>query len=159
MGLREDIEAHVDSKRPAPKEELSKTRSEYGARAVVEAFYAGLEGRAMRPLDQEPASTTRANTRPDTKAETLLTTPSGIEIKRCAVDDRGIVDVVCTAPDFGFDNPVYIVNPPLLVEDENGTIEQVVGEDELGNPIVRKYREDPVEAMVQVLTDLKEGDA
>lgn len=134
-------------------------RSEVLARAVVESFHAQVGKRPMRPVDTKFVFTSRSQEPMDLNAPTLMES-NGVAIKKCALEERGIVEVVCTAEDFAFDNPIYIVNPPLLVEDPNGTIERVVGEDELGNPITQRYREDPTQAMIDILADLKnEGGA
>lgn len=159
MTLMEEVEELAardgDAKEPGQKVD---NRAKYLAKAMVEDFHAKRENRSRRPLDSEPAQKSKANAPPNAKGPALMDL-DGIAIKRCALDERGIVEVVCESPDFTFDNPVYIVNPPLLVEDENGDIERVVGEDELGNPIVQHFREDPTQAMIDLLADLKEGDA
>lgn len=45
-----------------------------------------------------------------------------------------------------------IYNPPILVDDPNGTIGQVIGDEKTGTHI-RKLKEDPVEALKQVVAE------
>lgn len=54
------------------------------------------------------------------------------------------------------DDEVRIVNPPTLVPDPEGDVVLVVGEDDEGNPVERRYRHDPEGALVEVLAQLAE---
>jgi len=176
MSLREDVEwfAHRDSGlgehhlgphrvkedelHPPRKdlERLSKERVRYKAKAVVEAFHAKASGRLMRSLDQEPSDITYLSTTSvDLDVPTLLES-RGVEIKKCAFDFRGIVEVHCVAKDFVYDNPVYLVNPPMLVEDKDGDVEGVDEDAESGDPIILRYKEDPTQAMFDILVELKD---
>lgn len=154
MTLMEEVEELAardgDAKEPGQKVD---NRAKYLAKAMVEDFHAKRENRSRRPLDSEPAQKSKANTPPNVEGPTLMEL-DGIAIKRCALDERGIVEVVCESPDFAFDNPVYLVNPRMLVEDSEGDIERVVGEDESG-PVIKRYREDPTQSVFNTLARLR----
>ena len=54
------------------------------------------------------------------------------------------------------DEDVRIVNPPVLVPDPEGDIVRIVGEDEHGDPIERRYRHDTDAALAEVLALIAE---
>lgn len=174
MGLREEIEnavaikhkidphhkgvhrVELNERHPNPHvqpESTEQSRKDYTIRAVVEDFHARAEARARRRLEEEPVDIA--------EHKAFITTPSkvasgGVRIHKCAYDSRGAVEVMASADDFAYDLPIYIVNPPLLVADPAGDVEMVVGQDELGNPITETYREDPTQAMIEILADLRQ---
>jgi len=135
MGIREEID-----KLPP------KSAAEYKAKALVEIFHSNVENRNMRSLDNEPEYKAQGKSVVDTE---VLLERKGVRIHTCAYDSRGIVEIMCTSDNFVYDLPIYIVNPPLLVEDNDGHI-SIVREE-----TVRHYREDPIQAMVDLLVDLK----
>lgn len=167
MTLRDEIEAlverdnrmsahHLGAGRVVPDqlhpvredvERLTKSRASYKARAVVESFHAQVEGRAMRPLDQVVPGFRQSLAAPLSR--------DGVTVSSVRLDPRQIVEVLCEAEDFEYDLPIFLVNPSLLVADPLGDVEVIVGEDGNGDPIVQRYREDPTQAMVDVLVRLR----
>lgn len=137
---------------PTPRKPRETT-----ARSVVAAFRDRAEGKARRPGREDDIVARPPTREPRIDVPTLLES-HGVKVKSCELDNRGLVEVVCDADDFDFDNPIYIVNPPLLVPDDGGEV-AVVSEDEKGAPVTRRYREDPAEALLLLLADLKRGDA
>lgn len=116
-------------------------RRELLALGVVEAFRAKAEGRAPAfeslPEDASPVAPGHAFTRNERFAG--RTYEVQVTIDEVSYDRRGLVKVMChgTVGDarINYDLPIYIVDPPLRVEDE-------------------EEEEDPVAALEYVLVDL-----
>jgi len=148
---RVDVRQMHPSKKDLKK--VSKVRASYKARAVVEAVHALKDQRPMNALDSFPADVSYGEERGvDLSREPTLVERNNITVKKCAYDYRGAVAVHCVASDYVFDLPIYLVSPSILVEDENGDIE-VIEDPDQGDTL--KFKEDPVEAMFQVLVSLK----
>jgi hypothetical protein len=146
----------------AKQNERDRVLRESISRCTVEALSARLEG---RPAELGRAKAMSVNTRvpakPPGKEPVKFSRKAMdgkrerdfvVEIEQVSMDPRGIVEIRCSAMlgsmPFEISQPVYLVNPPLVVRDDAGDIEVTEGEE------VVRYREDPAAAAAELLLGL-----
>jgi hypothetical protein len=142
----------IDESNRVPEDKRPEAVTEALSKCVVEAFNAKREGRAPsvqklssvkpsrgagpREFGGGPLHTYRGEALDGKRIREFV-----IEVSDVKLDERGIVEVWCSATlgstDYQIDCPVYLVDAPIFVEDEDGDIEH--------NGV--RYREDPIEAI------------